>query len=54
MGHIVDSGELTVDASGEVKHVEVFVDCDGTPVGDVDVSFGLGEAREGIWESEEK
>mmetsp|Transcript_2521 Transcript_2521/g.3897 ORF Transcript_2521/g.3897 Transcript_2521/m.3897 type:complete len:212 (+) Transcript_2521:605-1240(+) len=52
--HVVNARELTVDSSGLVVHVEVLINSHGAPVGDVDVSAGLSERRQGVREREEQ
>ena len=43
VGHVVNARELTVDASSQVKEVEVLVDGDLSPVRNENVSLGLRE-----------
>ena len=52
--HVVNSRELTVDASAKVEEVEILVNSDRAPMRNVDVSRGFSERWQWVWESEEE
>jgi len=52
--HVVDSRKLSVDPCCLVEDVEILVNCDRSPVRNVDVSASLSEHGKGVREGEEK
>ena len=54
MRHVVNSRELTVDASAKVEEVEILVNSDRAPMRNIDVSRGFSERWQWVWECEEQ